>query len=150
MEIAILIYLILAGIFIYVLGEVVIKIMIDPVQELKRVIAEIAFKLIHYSHVFKLSTADNSSAATPEKEIDAEKLEEAANEYRRLASLLNAAFRLVPFYGLTRIVFALPKEADIISARNALMDMSEEIFTTPKSFVISEKRKSIEMMLKVI
>ncbi|MGD8944592.1 MAG: hypothetical protein PVJ37_15100, partial [Desulfobacterales bacterium] len=81
---------------------------------------------------------------------DTQKLEQTAEEYRRLASLLNAAFRLVPFYGLMRIVFSLPKEIDIISARNALMEMSEEIFTTPKSFVISEKRKSIETMLKVI
>ncbi|MGD8344957.1 MAG: hypothetical protein PVI38_21690 [Desulfobacterales bacterium] len=150
MEIAILIYLIVAGIFIYVLGEIVIKIVIDPVQELKRVIAEIAFKLIHYSHVYKISAPDESEPKTAETVIDTQKLEQTAEEYRRLASLLNAAFRLVPFYGLMRIVFSLPKEIDIISARNALMEMSEEIFTTPKSFVISEKRKSIETMLKVI
>jgi hypothetical protein len=41
-------------------------------------------------------------------------------------------------------------EPAIAQNKNALMDMSEEIFTTPKSFVISEKRKSIETMLKII
>ena len=132
MEIAILIYLIVAGIFIYVLGEIVIKIVIDPVQELKRVIAEIAFKLIHYSHVFKLSASDESASATAEKEIDSEKLEQAANEYRKLASLLNAAYYLVPFFSFTRFIFGLPREADILSARNALLEISEEIFSAPK------------------
>jgi hypothetical protein len=119
MEIAIVFYIILAGVIIYVLGEIIVKIVIDPVQELKRVIAP-------------------------------EKLEQAADEYRKLASMLNAGFRLVPFFPFARVVFFLPKEADIIDARNELIEMSEEIFAAPKSFVISERRKSIEKKLKVI
>ena len=150
MEIAIVFYIILAGVIIYVLGEILVKIVIDPVQELKRVIADIAFKLIHYSHVFKLSSSGDSDAAGGGKEIAPEKLEQAADEYRKLASMLNAGFRLVPFYPLARIVFFLPKEADIIDARNELIEMSEEIFAAPKSFVISERRKSIEKKLRVI
>jgi hypothetical protein len=150
MEIVIVFYIILAGVIIYVLGEIIVKIVIDPVQELKRVIADIAFKLILYSHVFKLSSSGDSDAATRGTEIAPEKLEQAADEYRKLASMLNAGFRLVPFYPLARVVFFLPKEADILDARNELIEMSEEIFAAPKSFVISERRKSIEKKLKVI
>ena len=150
MEIAIVFYIILAGVIIYVLGEIIVKIVIDPVQELKRVIADIAFKLIHYSHVFKLSTAEDTSEEASEKTIDREKLEQAADEYRKLASMLNAGFRLVPFYPLIRVLFFLPREADIIDARNELIEMSEEIFAAPKSFVIAERRKHIEKKLKVI
>jgi cell shape-determining protein MreC len=150
MEIAIVFYIILAGVIIYVLGEIVVKIVIDPVQELKRVIADIAFKLIHYSHVFKLSTAEDTSEEASEKTIDREKLEQAADEYRKLASMLNAGFRLVPFYAFARVLFFLPREADIIDARNELIEMSEEIFAAPKSFVIAERRKRIEKKLKVI
>jgi hypothetical protein len=120
------------------------------VQELKRVIADIAFKLIHYSHVFKLSTAEDTSEEASEKTIDREKLEQAADEYRKLASMLNAGFRLVPFYAFARVLFFLPREADIIDARNELIEMSEEIFAAPKSFVIAERRKRIEKKLKVI
>ena len=150
MEIAIVFYIILAGVIIYVLGEIIVKIVIDPVQELKRVIADVAFKLIHYSHVFKLSSADDSDTAAGEAEIAPEKLEQAADEYRKLASMLNAGLRLVPFYPLARVVFLLPKEVDIIDARNELIEMSEEIFAAPKSFVIAERRKRIEKKLKVI
>ena len=150
MEIAIVFYIILAGVIIYVLGEIIVKIVIDPVQELKRVIADIAFKLIHYSHVFKLSTAEDTSEEASEKTIDREKLEQAADEYRKLASMLNAGFCLVPFYPLIRVLFFLPREADIIDARNELIEMSEEIFAAPKSFVIAERRKHIEKKLKVI
>jgi len=150
MEIAIVFYIILCGVIIYVLGEIIVKIVIDPVQELKRVIADIAFKLIHYSHVYQLSSSGQSPAETGEKQIAPEKLEQAADEYRRLASMLNAAYRLVPFYPLARVAFFLPKEAAIIDARNELLEMAEEIFATAKSFVIAEKRKSIEKKLKVI
>ena len=149
MEIAIVFYIILAGVIIYVLGEIVVKIVIDPVQELKRVIADIAFKLIHYSHIYQISSSEDTGQAA-EKTIDQQQLEQAANEYRKLASMLNAGYRLVLFYALVRVAFFLPREADIITARNALLEMSEEIFATPKSFVIAEKRKSIEKMLKVI
>ena len=150
MDIVIVIYFIMAGIIIYVLGEIIVKIVIDPVQELKRVIADIAFKLIHYSHVYKLSASDKSVAATEEKKIDQEKLENAAEEYRKLASMLNAGYHLVPYYSITRFVFRLPREADVLGARNSLLEISEEIFSAPKSFVISEKRKHIEKLLKVI
>jgi hypothetical protein len=150
MDIVIVIYLIMAGIIIYVVGEIIVKIVIDPVQELKRVIADIALKLIHYSHVFTLSVSDESATGAGKKKIDQEKLELVADEYRKLASMLNAGYRLVPFYSLARIIFFLPKEVEVLNARNALLEMSEEIFAAPKSYVISEKRKSIERLLKVI
>jgi len=152
MEIALVFYIILAGVIIYVLGEIIVKIVIDPVQELKRVIAEIAFKLIYYSHVYRITSSGKAEVSEEEahKSVDSEKLEQAADEYRRLASMLNAGYRLVPFYPIARLLFFLPREADIIEARNALLEMSEEIFAAPKSFVIAEKRKNIERMLKVI
>ena len=152
MEIAIVFYIILAGVIIYVAGQIIVKIVIDPVQELKRVIADIAFKLIHYSHVYRIASSGDEEASGEEaqKSIDPEKLEQAADEYRKLASMLNAGYRLVPFYTIAKLLFFLPKEADIIDARNELIEMSEEIFAAPKSFVISERRKSIEKKLKVI
>ena len=152
MEIAIVFYIILAGVIIYVAGQIIVKIVIDPVQELKRVIADIAFKLIHYSHVYRIAPSGDEEASGEEaqKNIDPEKLEQAADEYRKLASMLNAGYRLVPFYTIAKLLFFLPKEADIIDARNELIEMSEEIFAAPKSFVISERRKIIEKKLKVL
>ena len=77
-------------------------------------------------------------------------MEQAADEYRKLASMLNAGYRLVPFYTIAKLMFFLPREADLIDARNELLEMSEEIFAAPKSFVISERRKSIEKKLGII
>ncbi|MCK4986411.1 MAG: hypothetical protein KAS40_12865 [Desulfobacterales bacterium] len=152
MEIAIVFYIIIAGVIIYVAGEIIVKIVIDPVQELKRVIADIALKLIHYSYVYRIAPSGDVDASGEEvqKSVDSEKLEQAADEYRKLASMLNAGYRLVPFYAIAKLLFFLPKEADIIDARNELLEMSEEIFAAPKSFVISERRQSIEKKLKVI
>jgi hypothetical protein len=152
MEIVIVFYIIIAGVIIYVAGEIIVKIVIDPVQELKRVIADIALKLIHYSYVYRIAPSGDVDASGEEvqKSVDSEKLEQAADEYRKLASMLNAGYRLVPFYAIAKLLFFLPKEADIIDARNELLEMSEEIFAAPKSFVISERRKSIEKKLKVI
>ena len=82
MEIALVFYIILAGVIIYVLGEIIVKIVIDPVQELKRVIAEIAFKLIHYSHVFKLASSGEGSGEAAGETVNQVKLKEAAENYR--------------------------------------------------------------------
>ena len=121
-------------------------------QELKRVIADIAFKLIYYSHVYRIAPSgeEEASGEGAQRNIAPEKLEQVAVEYRKLASILNAGYRLVPFYAIAKILFFLPKEADLIEARNELLEMSKEIFAAPKSFVISERRKSIEKKLKVI
>ncbi len=152
MEIAMVFYIILAGVIIYVAGQIIVKIVIDPVQELKRVIAEIAFKLIYYSHVYRIAPSGEEGASGEEaqRSVDPQKLEQAADEYRKLASMLNAGYRLVPFYSIAKLLFFLPREADLIEARNELLEMSEEIFAAPKSFVISERRKSIEKSLKII
>ncbi len=152
MEIVMVFYIILAGIIIYVAGQIIVKIVIDPVQELKRVIADIAFKLIYYSHVYRIAPSGEEGAPgeSAQRSVDPDKLEQAADEYRKLASMLNAGYRLVPFYAIARLLFFLPREADIIEARNALLEMSEEIFAAPKSFVISERRKHIEKRLRVI
>jgi hypothetical protein len=152
MEIAIVFYIILAGVIIYVAGQIIVKIVIDPVQELKRVISDIAFKLIYYSHVYRIAPSGEEDASGQEEQrrADPEKMEQAADEYRKLASMLNAGYRLVPFYTISKLLFFLPREADIIDARNELLEMSEEIFAAPKSFVISERRKSIEKKLRVI
>jgi len=152
MEIAIVFYIIIAGVIIYVAGQIIVKIVIDPVQELKRIIADIAFKLIYYSHVYRIapSVDEDASGEEAQRSVDPEKLEQAADEYRKLASMLNAGYRLVPFYAIAKLLFFLPREADLIEARNELLEMSEEIFAAPKSFVISERRKSIEKSLKII
>jgi hypothetical protein len=135
MEIALVFYIILAGVIIYVLGEIIVKIVIDPVQELKRVIAEIAFKLIHYSHVFRLASSEEPSGEAARQTIDQEKLEQAADEYRKLASMLNAGYRLVPFYSISKLLFFLPKEADIIEARNALLEPAMHCWRCRKRFL---------------
>lgn len=152
MEIAIVFYIILAGVIIYVAGQIIVKIVIDPVQELKRVIADIAFKLIYYSHVYRIAPSADQDASGEEQKrsVDPEKLEQAADEYRKLGSMLNAGYRLVPFYAIAKLLFFLPGESNIIAARNELLEMSEEIFAAPKSFVISERRKSIEKKLRII
>ena len=58
---------------IYVLGEIIVEIVIDPVQKRKRVIAEIAYRLIHYSHVFKLASSEEPSGRAAGETIGQEK-----------------------------------------------------------------------------
>ncbi len=108
MEIAIVFYIILAGVIIYVTGQIIVKIVIGPVQELKRIIADIAFKLIYYSHFYRIAPSADGSASVEDaqRNIKPEKLEQAADEYRKLASMLNAGYRLVPFYAVAKLLFS--------------------------------------------
>ena len=112
MEIAMAFFIILPGVIIYVAGQIIVKIVIDPVQELKRVIADIAFKLIYYSHVYRIAPSADTSASgeDAQRNIAPEQLEQAADEYRKLASMLNAGYRLIPFYAVAKLLFFYPEK----------------------------------------
>ena len=104
---------ILAGVATLVLGQIALKLFIDPVQEFKRVIADISSALIEYANVFgnpRLLGEEN------EKRI--------SGELRKLSSRLNAQMYLIPAYGMTSRVFCLPTKQKLTEAAEYLIGLS--------------------------
>jgi len=104
-----------SGVLVFVIGQIFIKLIIDPVHQLKRIISDISLALIQYANVWR-------SPGLPYEE-DKELLE-ATGEFRKLASLLNASRYLIPIYNQTRIIFFLPKGEKLTSAGQNLIALS--------------------------
>ena len=109
---------ILAGVITFVIGQIVIKLLVDPVHQLKLEIAEISHALIMYANIYA-----NPNTATKEKEI------EVSDILRALSSNLNGKAYLVPFYGYVQKSFGLPEKENIYTAAKSLIGLSNGVFS---------------------
>jgi hypothetical protein len=148
-EIAAFVWLILAGVIIFVAGQIVVRILVEPVHRLKRVIADIAFCLIRYSHIYKQAGRGEADDSFKER-FRPEELGRVEEEYVRLASSLNAGLHLVPWYWMTRLLFALPSEKNVLYARDELLKLSKEIRDVPIGFDYMDRQQIILSFLKAV
>lgn len=111
---------IISGVVVFVLGQLVVKLVIDPVADLRTTIAEISHALVFHAEVYS------------NPGITGEERERATKEtLRRLSSDLNAAIYLIPAYAWTSRVFALPSRAEITEAAGQLIELSNSVSDSP-------------------
>jgi hypothetical protein len=109
---------ILAGVSVFVLGQIFLKWVIEPIQELRKVITEILFYLandhsiIHNAHI-----------------VDREEALSTCKNLRRLGASLLSRQGLIPFYRILFKIFRLPKRENIILASRRLSLISNSIFS---------------------
>lgn len=108
---------VLAGVITYVLCQLILRLLIEPVTDLKRTIGSIAHSLIEHANVIQ-------NPGVPKEE----KIMETSQHLRKLSSKLEAHLYLIPLYGFTSKLFFLPSRNKIISAARALMGLSNSVF----------------------
>jgi len=150
LEIALVFYIIMAGVLTYVIGQIIVKIIIDPVQKFKMALGEVAFSLHRYSQVYRIRSAGEATNDDGKRSVDSRQLDKVSEEYRSLASLINSCIYLIPLYYLTRIFFFLPPESDTRFARDELINLSEEIYATASGATITERRNMILKYLRLL
>lgn len=104
----------LAGVIVFVLGQVVQKWFIEPIQEQRKTIGEIANALIFYANVDEQITSR-------------EKIDEAIINIRKLSSSLHQSLVLIPCYRLLASLRLVPSEERILSAASNLIAMSNKV-----------------------
>ncbi|MEQ9853499.1 MULTISPECIES: hypothetical protein [Pectobacterium] len=104
---------VLSGVLVYVLGQLILKLLIDPVNELKKTISKINYDLVFYANVL----------VNPQEKGD-EQMDKATKIMREHSSLLHANAYLIPCYEYTRLIFGLPAEEKIIAATGNLIFLS--------------------------
>lgn len=129
---------ILSGVAVFVLGQTVLKLLIEPVNDMKRTIGEVAFTLLKYSNAY----------GNPAVVADATKLEKVRSEIRELGSGLLKGLSVVPFYPTTRKWFFLPPEKDVEEAISCLIGLSNSL-VVGNPIHISEREKKVFRLLKV-
>ena len=103
---------ILAGAGAFVLGQIVLKLVIEPVHGLKTTIADVADKLILYANIYS-----NPEQARYQSE------DAVSKEFRILSSRLQSGMHLVPGYQITARLFGLPRQENIIEASKNLISL---------------------------
>ncbi|MGH8758777.1 MAG: hypothetical protein ACREVW_04590 [Burkholderiales bacterium] len=107
---------VVSGVVTYVLGQLVVKLVIDPVQEMKKTIGQIAHSLIEQANV-------TSNPGLPREEVIAE----ASKLLRQLSSQLQSHLYLVPWYKVTAKVFHLPEIQKVLKASSYLIGLSNSL-----------------------
>jgi len=121
---------VLAGVITYVLGQLILKLMIEPVNDLKRTIGGIAHSLIEHANVIQ-------NPGVPKEE----KITETSQHLRRLSSQLEAHLYLVPLYSCTSKIFFLPSRDKILLAARALMGLSNSVFRAEEGIYKQNARR---------
>lgn len=108
---------IFSGVSIFVIGQIIVKLILDPVHELRRTIGKISHALIERANIIQ------NPGVPPEEEI-----REASRELRKLSSELQSHLYLVPCYERTAKVFKLPGRDKIIKSSSSLIGLSNSLF----------------------
>jgi len=122
---------VLAGVITYVLGQLILKLLIEPASEMKQTIGEIAHSLTEHANVIQ-------NPGVPKEEM----ITEASRHLRKLSSQLEAHLYLIPIYRFTSKLFFLPSRDRIISAARALMGRSNSVFRAEQGIYKQNARRT--------
>jgi hypothetical protein len=104
---------IISGVTVFVLGQVFLKLIIDPVQEAKKTIANIRIELIRSGHVLHNANV-----------VDKELRDKLFDSFRSLAAELVAGTETIPFYKIIAKVVGLPPSHNARAASRNLIALS--------------------------
>jgi len=122
---------VLSGVITFVLGQLVIKLFVDPVHDFRKSVADIALALIEHANVYA-----NPGVAGSEVE------KKVSEELRRLSSRLNAQMYLIPCYPITARVFGLPSRKKVVDAASNLIGLSNGVFQSASNLVLVNVEKA--------
>jgi hypothetical protein len=113
------VFTVLVGIFVYVVGQLLSKFFIDPIQELKKVIGEVQFNLALYAPVISTSLARSQ-----------ERSDKASEAFMKSSCDLLARVNAIPLYRALSARFPcfLPSREAVTAAAKALRGLSHSVY----------------------
>ena len=108
---------VLVGVVVFVLGQIAVKFFIEPIQEVRKIVGEIADSLIFFADLH----ANPGPTAT-------EKRMAASESFRRQASQLKGKTNVVAWYRFWAFIHFLPKKPGIDKACRGLIGLSNSLF----------------------
>lgn len=109
-------FTVLAGVLTYVAGQLISKLVIEPVQDARKTIGQISHAMIEHANVI-------SNPGVPTNEV----MSETSRELRKLSSQLQSHLYLVPAYRFTAALFRLPTRPKVLCAAGQLIGLSNSL-----------------------
>ena len=107
---------VLSGVFVYIVGQWVLRWVIEPVQDTRKTIGEIA----HFLREYQAPIANRDVTSK-------ERLSEISNRLNLLSADLFSHLYLVPGYNFTRRLFGLPSSKHIRDVERELRGLSNAV-----------------------
>ena len=124
------VFTVLSGVITFVVGQLVVKLVLDPVHDLKKTIGQISYTFVERANVI-----DNPGA------LPKEVMDETLDSLRKLSSHLHAHLYLVPAYDVTCRVFRLPSKEKLLAASTNLIGLSNNVYRADdKVYEVNAKR----------
>jgi hypothetical protein len=137
-------YTVLSGVLIYILGQIINKFIIDPIQHQKETFGKISDALIFYANIYTSPTKEGDNLL--------KNREEAQTKFRNLACELISKTHQIPLYKLLSWLKLVLKKENIISSEKDLIGLSNGMWpsNTEETMFNVKKRKDIEKKLKLL
>ena len=123
---------IFSGVITFVIGQIIVKLLIDPVQEMKKTIGQISYTFSERANVI-------SNPGVHRKEI----MDETSELLRRLSSQIHAHIQIIPLYDKIFKVFGLPSKSKLYKASSDLICLSNNIHEA-NNYTCENNEKLIE------
>ena len=121
---------ILGGLLIYVVGQLVSQLFIDPITSLRKAVGEVADTVIFYANIYA------NPGVVPKETAD-----EAAEALRQKAALLRVRAHAIPWYWLPRLIRLVPSHKEIHEASRSLIGLSNGVHNGDPSHNIKLQQK---------
>lgn len=128
---------VISGVLVFVLGQIMVKFVIDPIKELKEVFGEIQFSLIFHAQAIYTPVGDRDGEDVAQIVI------------RDLASKLRAKTEVIPWYSFfSRISKGfIPPRKNIMDASTQLIGLSNSVKKEDRSEINHDRVEKIGKLL---
>ena len=124
---------IITGVTVFVAGHMVVKLVIEPVQEMKSTIAQISHTLIELAPTYM----------TPGL-LPIEKIKEADAKFKSLSGRIRSHLYLIPRFAYTSRIFGLPKSENVITASRKLIGLSNSLYQSKDPDICKHNARRVE------
>lgn len=125
------------GVFIFVVGQLLGKFVIEPIQDLKKLLGEIRFALVFHAQAILTPVGDKPGE------------DEAQKTFRKLSSDLRSKIGAIPFYHYWSKISCgfLPRKGNALEASKQLMGLSNSVHQSDRSDKNAVRVAKIEKLL---
>lgn len=128
---------VLGGVFVFVVGQLLGKFVIEPVQDLKKLLGEIRFALVFHAQAILTPVGDRARE------------DEAQKTLRKLSCDLRSKVGAIPFYGVWSTISCgfLPPKENAFKASTQLIGLSNSMHQSDRSDKNDARVSNIEKLL---
>jgi hypothetical protein len=137
------------GLVLFILSQLALKTIIEPIQEHRKIVGKIVHALILYANVY--SNPIRMSEQNLKNEALKNERDMVSLELRKLAGELIASIQVIPFYSFFSYVFVIPRLKSIEEARGCLIGLSNSLWKTDaEDNIYQEKRDLVAGIYKAL